>query len=162
MIMENSLILLALAVIVVLVIVCFILNIVNTSKINTLMDYAEEGNLTDALKEYYEKVDALSKNIHDASDDTLLKHIKSCQNTAALGLKKTGIVNFNAFDDVTGNLSFCFALLNDLNDGIILTSLYGHNSCNTYIREIKNGETSIHLLEEEKQALEKAKNYYAA
>lgn len=161
MLMEN-LILLALAVIVVLIIVCFVLNIMNTSKINTLMDYAEEGNLTDALKEYYEKVDALSKNIHDATDETLLSHIKKCQNNAFLGLKKTGIVNFNAFDDVTGNLSFSFALLNDLNDGIILTSLYGHNSCNTYIREIKNGETNVHLLEEEKQALEKAKNYYTA
>jgi hypothetical protein len=49
-------------------------------------------------------------------------------------------------------------MLDNNNDGIILTSLFGHNSCNTYVREIRNGETSIKLLNEEKDALNKAKN----
>ena len=59
---------------------------------------------------------------------------------------------------MTGKLSFSLALLNNNNDGIILTSLYGHNSCNTYLRDVVSGETPIKLLDEEKQALEKAKN----
>ena len=72
--------------------------------------------------------------------------------------EKVAVVNFDAFDDVTGKLSFALAILNNNNDGIILTSLYGHNSCNTYVREIVGGQTPIKLLDEENAALENAKS----
>ena len=65
-------------------------------------------------------------------------------------------MSYNAYDDVTGNQSFSLALLNSVNDGFILTSLFGHNSCNTYIRYVVNGEANVKLLEEEKRALKKA------
>ena len=68
------------------------------------------------------------------------------------------IVNFDAFDDVTGKLSFALTLLNELNCGVIITSLYGHNSCNTYVRAVNNGMTSVKLLEEEKLSLANAVN----
>ena len=66
-------------------------------------------------------------------------------------------MNFDAFDDVKGSLSFALTLLNENNDGFILTSLYGHNSCNTYIRVIVNGATATKLLDEEIESLDIAK-----
>ena len=155
---ENTIIFIAIVILTILIVICFIVNAVNGSKINTLMDYSDDGDIITALREYYDKVDDLSKTINDNSDAVLLSRLENCENDSHVSLKKVGLVNFDAFDDVKGNLSFSLALLNNNNDGIILTSLYGHNSNNTYIREIVEGETAIKLMDEEKLALEKAKN----
>ena len=122
------------------------------------MDYSDDGDIIGALKDYYDKVDDLSKTVNDTSDAVLMSRLANCENDSNISLKKIGLVNFDAFDDVTGKLSFALAILNNNNDGIILTSLYGHNSCNTYVREVVNGETPVKLLEEEKTALNEAKN----
>lgn len=156
---SNTLIFISIAIVMVLVIICFIMNAVNSSKINTLMDYGDDnGDIITALREYYDKVEDLSKTVNDNSDAVLLSRLENCESDSNVSLKKIGLVSFDAFDDVKGNMSFSLALLNSNNDGFIITSLYGHNSCNTYIREITEGETPIKLLDEEKTALEKAKN----
>lgn len=154
----NNFVILALAIILILVVICLILNAVNASKINTIMQYSDEGDIISALRDYYEKVEDLSKTINDASDAVLMSRLEDCENNANISIKKIGIVNFDAFEDVKGNMSFALALLNNHNDGVIITSLYGHNSCNTYLREVTEGETPVKLLNEEKEALEKAKN----
>ena len=60
--MNSSILILAVLVILTaLVIICFILTIINASKINSLLYYSEDGDITSALKEYYEKVNNLSK-----------------------------------------------------------------------------------------------------
>ena len=48
-------------------------------------------------------------------------------------------------------------ILNNNNDGVIFTSLYGHNSCNTYVREVRGGQTAVKLLDEERRSLEYAR-----
>lgn len=155
---NNTLLFIAMAIMMILIVICFILNAVNSSKISTIMDYSDDGDIISALKDYYDKVDDLSKTVNDASDAVLMSRLSNCENDSNISLKKVGIVNFDAFDDVTGKLSFSLALLNNNNDGIILTSLYGHNSCNTYLREIVSGEAPVKLLDEEKQALTQAKS----
>lgn len=155
---NNTLLFIALTIMMILIVICFIMIAVNSSKISTIMDYSEDGDIIGALKDYYDKVDDLSKTVNDASDAVLMSRLTNCENDSNISIKKIGIVNFDAFDDVTGKLSFSLAMLNNNNDGIILTSLYGHNSCNTYLREVVSGETPIKLLDEEKEALEKAKS----
>ncbi len=154
----NNFVLIALGIVIILVAICFILNAVNSSKISTLMQYSDEGDIISALRDYYDKVEDLSNTINDSSDAVLMSRLEECEQNSNISIKKIGIVNFDAFDDVTGGMSFSLALLNNNNDGIILTSIYGHNSCNTYIREVTEGETPVKLLSEEKEALEKAKN----
>ena len=158
MIDNNILLLAAFGIIIALIVVCFVMNMINTSKINTLMDYSEDGDMITALKDYYDKVDDLSKTISNSTDTVLMSRLTNCENDANMSLKKVGIENFDAYDDVKGNLSFALAILNGNNDGVIFTSLYGHNSCNTYVREITGGVSRTKLLKEEQNALEKAKN----
>lgn len=157
MMTNNMLFIIALAIMIILIIICFILSMINSSKINTLLDYSEDGDIISALKDYYDRVTDLSKTINDSSDAILSSRISNCENMCGLALSKTAAVNFDAYDDVTGKLSFALTLLNSNNDGIILTSLYGHNSCNTYVREIRGGQCSTKLLDEERHSLEIAK-----
>ncbi len=158
MIDENLILLGIGALAVVLSLIGIIIGLVNSSKVNTLMDYSDEGDIVTALKDYYDKVEDLAKTVNRSTDTVLMSRLSNCENETNFSIRNIGIVNFDAFDDVRGNLSFALALLNNAGDGIILTSLFGHNSCNTYVREIKNGESSVKLLTEEKEALSKAKN----
>lgn len=154
----NNFTVMALAIIFVLVVICFILNISNSLRISKIMQYSDDGDLAGSLKDYYAKVKDLSKTINNATDAVLMSRLDDCESNSNISIKKIGIVNFDAFDDVTGKMSFALALLNSHNDGVIITSIYGHNSCNTYLREVTEGETPVKLLNEEKEALEKAKN----
>jgi len=70
--------------------------------------------------------------------------------------QKCGIVKYDAFQQMGGQLSFSLALLNENNDGFILNSVHSTDGCYSYTKEIKNGECAISLGEEEKQALDKA------
>ena len=56
----NTILLAACAVLLVLVVISLIMNMVNSSKINTLLDFSEDGDLVASLQHYYEKVDDLS------------------------------------------------------------------------------------------------------
>lgn len=154
----NTLLLISIGIIIVLIFICFVLTMINSSKINTLLDYSDDGDIITALKDYYQKIDDLAVMVNKNSDAATLSRLSSCEAETAGSFKKIGVVNFDAFDDVKGNLSFALALLNNHNDGIILTSIYGNNSSHSYIREITGGKAEIKLLNEELQALEIAKN----
>ena len=69
---------------------------------------------------------------------------------------KLGIVKYDAFKEMGGNLSFALCLLDDNNNGFILNTMHGRESSYTYIKEIENGTAYSTLGEEEKQALQKA------
>lgn len=157
MVNSSFLFIIALVIMIVLIIICFILNMINSSKINTILDYSDGGDIILALKDYYDKVTELSKTINSSSDAALSARITQCERNFNTSISKTATVNFDAYDDVSGKLSFALTLLNGNNDGIILTSLYGHNSCNTYVREVRGGQTTVKLLDEERRSLEYAK-----
>ena len=155
--MENLYILGAMGVMLVLVIVALCISISNSSKLNSLINYSDDGDLVDDVEKYFKKVRELEKSISEKTDSALISRIEELEAKSLKGYSKTGMVNFDAFDDVKGSLSFALTLLNENNDGFILTSLYGHNSCNTYIRVIVNGATATKLLDEEIESLNIAK-----
>lgn len=53
-----------------------------------------------------------------------------------------------------GKLSYSLALLDENNNGFILNSVHSTEGCYSYTKEIRNGQSSISLGEEEKQALD--------
>ena len=72
-------------------------------------------------------------------------------------LHKVGVVRFSAFDGIGSDLSYAVALLDDNNNGIILSSLFGREESRTYAKPIVNGASSYTLTDEELQALAKAR-----
>ena len=140
----------------IITIICLILAIINSSKISAYMDYTDEGDLMGAIKEYYDRVDELASTISNSSDAIIDSRITQCESNIDMALRKIGLVNFNAYDDITGQMSFALTILDAHNNGVISTSLYGHNSCNTYVRRITGGKAEIKLLDEEKQSLDRA------
>lgn len=67
--------------------------------------------------------------------------------------QKLGVVKYDAFNQMGGQMSFCIALLDENNNGFILNSVHSAEGCYSYTKEIKNGESEILLGNEEKKAL---------
>lgn len=67
--------------------------------------------------------------------------------------QKFGVVKYDAFNQMGGQLSFCIALLDENNNGFIINSVHSTEGCYTYTKEIKNGTCTISLGNEEKEAL---------
>ncbi len=68
--------------------------------------------------------------------------------------QKYGVVKYDAFNQMGGQLSFCIALLDENNNGFVLNSVHSAEGCYSYTKEIKNGVSGISLGNEEKQALD--------
>ncbi len=154
--MNDTIIIAVISVLAVFVIASLIIGVINVSKINAILDYSEDGDLVTNLERYYQNVRDLQKRLTLSNEGAILERIGSCDRKSRLSLSKTGIINFDAFDDVHGKQSFALAILNQDNTGFVLTSLYGSSSSNSYIRQITGGKSSIPLLEEEQLALEQA------
>lgn len=153
----NFYFLIAAAVLLVLVIISLVTSMSNSSKLNEILSYSEDCDLAKAMKGYCERVEEICAEMSQKTDTAVIERIEDIEAKNLNCFSKMGVVNFDAFDDVKGSLSFAITLLNDNNDGFIITSLYGHNSCNTYLRKVKGGKTSVKLLDEEAQSLEKAR-----
>jgi hypothetical protein len=70
--------------------------------------------------------------------------------------RKTGVVKYNAFPGMAGKMSSSVALLNNENNGVVITSIHGQDGCYTYIKEIMNGKSINPLTKEDEEALKTA------
>ncbi len=75
--------------------------------------------------------------------------------------QKFGLVKYNAFKGMGGNLSFAMSLLDYTNSGFVLNSVHSREGCYVYIKEVERGETEVLLGSEEKEALERALGYHS-
>ena len=67
--------------------------------------------------------------------------------------QKMGLVKYDAFHQMGGQLSFSLCLLDDNNNGFIINSVHSTEGCYSYTKEIKAGESAIDLGVEESEAL---------
>ncbi|MGY0373830.1 DUF4446 family protein [Clostridium sp. JNZ J1-5] len=144
----------------VLVIILLIMVIVALKSINRLE--ARYRKLTRGMnnKNLEEIIVGYLNNIDEFKDEA--EEIKEYQNNLEEKIKKcvqkVSILRYKAFDDIGSDLSFSIALLDDKNDGIILTGIYGRNDSTVYAKPIDNGISRYDLSDEEIEVLEDALN----
>lgn len=141
--------------IILLIILVFIIiykmNIISR-KYSALMSGKKGADLEKVIRIRFKEMNQVKANAKRVTKEhkDIKKHLSSCVN-------KTGLVKYDAFNEMAGKLSFVIALLNDDNSGIILNAMHSREGCFTYAKEIIKGESYIPLSDEEKEALEKAK-----
>lgn len=74
----------------------------------------------------------------------------------AMAMQKIGLVRFDADPELGGKVSFSLALLDQNDDGVILTSVYRIEDSRVFVREVQAGRTEHELLDEEARALNMA------
>ena len=101
-----------------------------------------------ALEKLLKGVDENREFMRSQSEDIkmIMGRIDKCYNG-------TGIVKYNAFDDIGGMQSYSLCILTSQKNGVIMTNIVGRNSARGYALEVKDGSPSRELSEEEKEAL---------
>lgn len=150
-----------LSIIAVMFLVFLVLHIKQNKKISRLMNRYEKfmkgknaENLSAAIEENFQQVETLER-AYEKNEEMFQSTLHNITST----FHKLGIVKYDAFKEMGGNLSFALCLLDDSNTGFILNTMHGRDSSYTYIKEIIKGEAFATLGEEEKEALDKAMEY---
>jgi hypothetical protein len=86
----------------------------------------------------------------------LREHVASAEEDVRQSLRNVAVVRYDAFGDMGGRLSFSAAIVDDLGDGIVLSSIHARGESRTYAKGIVGGRSSITLTPEEQQALASA------
>lgn len=108
-------------------------------------------NLERSILEKFDELDEVEAAVKKNTSD-----IKELFHDVKADYQKVGIVKYDAFNEMGGNLSFAITLLDGNNSGFILNAMHSREGCYTYVKEIVRGESYIELAEEEAQSLEKA------
>jgi competence protein ComGC len=145
----------------VLILVLLVLVIIQFSRLNKLQKrYIKFMKGKDAKSLEQDIAGLYDENEHIRQEsERNRKDIKEIQKRMEYCYQKLGIVKYDAFSQMGGQLSFCLALLNEKDDGFILNSVQSSEGCYTYTKEVKKGECAITLGEEEKKALDQAMGY---
>lgn len=139
-----------------LLFILFIMNLSNRSKIRKLkakyykfMNGLSGANIEDVLDDCIDKINGvIEKNKETEYQlNTVKRNIYYC-------IQKIGVVRYNAFDNVGSDLSFSIALLNNNDDGLVLSSLYSRESSSTYAKPVTGGKSKYALSVEELKALD--------
>ena len=76
-------------------------------------------------------------------------------------IQKTGVVKYDAFQQMGGNLSSAIALLDESDNGFIINTVQNVNGCYSYVKEVINGGADSDLSKEEEDALRMARDNYS-
>ena len=137
------------------IIVLAVLFIVQLKKYSTLerrmhafMTGADGASLEEKMSILFSDVRKLKEHdlVHKGDISQIKRNLLICY-------QKVGLVKYDAFREMGGQLSFSIALLDKEDSGFIINSVHSANGCYVYTKEIENGRSALDLSEEEQTAL---------
>ncbi len=89
----------------------------------------------------------------------LEKYLKLAESRLRGSVQGIGIVRFNPFtgEGQGGNQSFALCMLDELGHGVVLSTLYSRDRVGVYAKPLQAFASTYELSDEEKQALERAR-----
>ncbi|HZK57736.1 MAG TPA: DUF4446 family protein, partial [Clostridia bacterium] len=121
-------------------------------KYRQLVRGTDGKRIENILFEHINRVEAVHGRL-----DEMENQLNVFNNRLSFCIQKIGIIRYNAFDDTGSDLSYSIALLDENNDGIIISGIYGRTETVSYAKPVKDGVSNYSLSVEELQALERAK-----
>ena len=166
--MENSIlnlcpfdpayIIMGLVILVVLLLIFAIITMTKLRRLDRKYDYFMRGKDAETLEDIImDEIDEL-RDLR-AEDRSNKDSIRTLNRNFRASFQKYGIVKYNAFKGMGGNLSFALAVLDYTNSGFVMNCVHSREGCYLYIKEVDMGQTDIVLGNEEQEALEQALGY---
>ena len=154
---DAAYILIGMAAVLLILLILIIAALCKLKKLNRKFDRFMRGKDAESLEDTI--LSCIEKNEQiDQMNQLLREDIIGLRKNQRITYQKMGMVKYNAFREMSGDLSYALALLDQEENGFIINSVYAKEGGYSYIKEIIKGESSILLSEEEKAALEKAKS----
>ena len=118
------------------------------TRVDKFMGGKSARGLEETIVTLLDDYEMLKENAKDNARD-----IKTIYKNMRLAYQKMGIVKYDAFQQMGGQLSFCLALLDEDNNGFIINSVHSTEGCYSYTKEIREGESDVPLGKEEEEAM---------
>jgi len=122
-------------------------------KIDKLLENGKVKDFKDIFLNQKERNDNLEKQLKEA----FLK-IENLDKISERTIQKIGIVRFDPFNEPAGKQSFAVAVLDDKNNGFIISSLFVNEGNRVFAKAVKGGKSEHVLSKEEVEAIDRAIN----
>ncbi|MDD5993684.1 MAG: DUF4446 family protein [Clostridiales bacterium] len=154
---ESDIVILAMIAVFIVLLILLIVAFVKIGKMKkkyvAFMEGKDGKSLEETFHKKFENMDSINEELKKIQN-----HLELVDENLLQTYQKVSIVKYDAFKEIGGTLSFVLVMLTKDNDGFILNSMHSNSEgCYTYIKEVKSGEVFVALSEEERQALEEAK-----
>lgn len=113
---------------------------------------SDDVNIEELLISINDQIESSNRQLRSIDQRSI-----DTKDTTMGAISNMAVIRYDAFDYGTNELSFCLCMLDNFHNGIILTSIYGADGSNVYLKEITNGQSKSELSEYEEAALKKAK-----
>ncbi len=154
---DAAYILIGIAAIELILLILVIIALCKLRKYHRKIDRFMRGKDAESMEETI--LSCIEKNEQvDQMNQMLREDIVGLRKNQRITYQKMGMVKYNAFREMSGDLSYALALLDQKDNGFLINSVYAKEGGYSYIKEIINGESEIELSEEEQAALDKAKS----
>lgn len=141
-----------------LLLIVLIWNIMLSVRLRTLgekykkfMRGSSGSNFETMLLDHVEDIEKAVERVNIVNEDLI-----SVKNQMDKCIQKCNIIRYNAFSDTGSDLSFSIAMLDNFNDGFIITGIYGRNESITYAKPINKGVSTHPLSVEEEMVLNRS------
>jgi hypothetical protein len=113
-----------------------------------LLTDANQGNLEQILNRLFGRLDQLGSNVNQLG--SMQQNMRTQLTTT---MQKLAVIRFNPFEDTGGDQSFAIALLDEHDNGVVLSSLHARESTRVYAKPVQGGKSTFTLADEEKEVL---------
>lgn len=122
-------------------------------RVGEIFDTSKKGDIYKILEKYL----AETKEVEEYAKKVEIEMAKVSRKMQR-SIQKIGFVRYNPFgkNDTGGNQSFSVALLDENNDGFVITSMHAREGTRVYAKPVSEGKSSNTLSEEEIDAVKKA------
>jgi len=117
----------------------------------TLQTFMSGNELESILQDTIRKIDQLEQGFHKIDPRLSQVELK-----ARVAVDRAELLRFRAFENVGSDLSFAIALLNQVGDGVVLSSIHNREECRVYAKPVKEGLSTYSLTGEEKEVIDRA------
>lgn len=146
---------LGLGVVVVVLVICLIMLSAKLSKLRISYLKVMNGGSVDNIEALFEQI---NYRLNEASKETKqqkdrLSVVEAVQKKMKA---KVGIYRYNAFGDRGSELSFSVAIVDESQDGVVLTGIHTRDETYIYAKPLAKGQSSYMLSPEEKEAINRS------
>lgn len=119
--------------------------------VDELLEKGKIKEFKDIFLSQKDKNDDLARQLKEA-----FFRIDNLESISKKTIQKIGVVRFDPFNELGGKQSFAVAVLDDRNNGFVISSLFVADGHRVFVKAIKEAKSDYVLSNEELEAIEKA------
>jgi hypothetical protein len=111
----------------------------------------QDSKTTDLISSLNQLIKTVKQNRQEVED--LERKLSAFMDKSKRDFQKMGFIRFNPFSHTGGDQSFAICLLDENNDGIVISSLHSRENTRVYAKKLTNGTSPDQILSKEEKSV---------